>query len=342
MTPFTVITHRSDDYPVLLKMMRAPLAFLICIILGYTVASAHQDDAGDIHPSVLMEDGRFAVYFRNTTDNQTYKTVVAADGTFVSRRQKSQSPPEITPPVPLAEEIEGINVPTKDAFFVFPEWERKHNGKPFMVKIVDQKIAKVPLDWNDTFVSIVHGAAISDKTIVLTASAKEPKKEGVDFPFSFHSFDSKSMKRLHSTIIGEPIRVYWFPKDSNLVIQDGFAYVAWMGFDGTESTLNFSRFDPTSGKCITRKLGRGWGNSSASIGIIADSALICFHRRVERVVGDEPTWLAEIAYEHRNLPELFRKEIAEETGPGQPDTHPDESKSEGSDKPQPESEGRFR
>ena len=47
-------------------------------------ALAHADDAGDIHPAVRIEDRQFAVYFRNTTDKQTYKTVVAADGRLLA------------------------------------------------------------------------------------------------------------------------------------------------------------------------------------------------------------------------------------------------------------------
>ena len=317
------------------------LAIFIFIVLVSSVALAHQDDAGDIHPSVRVEDGRFAVYFRNTTDEQSYKSVVAADGTFVSRRQKSEPPPEIAPPIDLDEELEGINVPTQEAFYVFPEWERKHHGKPFMVKIEGREVAKIPLGWGDKHVSMIHGAAISGDTVVVTASPKEPTKEEEDFPFMIHSFSLSSAQPIHSAIIGNPTRIYWFPQDSNVLIHDGFAYVAWMGFDGNESILNFSRFNPATGQCVTRKLGRGWGNSSASIGIIEESVLICFHRRVDRVVGDEVTWLAEIAYEHRSLPELFGKDTAEQAGAGQPATR-SESESEGGDKPQPEAEGRSR
>ncbi|MBB5353138.1 hypothetical protein HNR46_003391 [Haloferula luteola] len=286
------------------------LAIFIFIFFVSSVALAHQDDSGDIEPSVRVENGRFAVYFRNTTDEQSYKSVLAADGTFLSRRQKSEPPPEIGPPVELDEELEGIHVLTQDAYYVFPEWDPKHNGKPFMVKIEGREVAKMPLEWGDRYVSMIHGAAISGDTVVVTASPKEPTKVGEDFLFMIHSFKMSSAKLLHSVIIGDPIRVYWFPQDSNVLIHDGFAYVAWMSFDSDESKLNFSQFDPATGQCVTHELGRGWGNSSASIGIIGESALICFHRRVDRVVGDEMTSLAEIVYEDRNLPELFGKDTS--------------------------------
>lgn len=311
------------------------MRYLTLLLIGYIAGSisaiAHQDDAGDIHPMVRIENHQFAVYFRNNIEKQTYKSLIAANGTALSMRQKSQPPSPIARPVPLAEELEGINVPTKGAFYVFPEWERKHKGSPFMVQIVDQKVKKIPLAWGGAFISIVHAAAISDEAIVLTTSPKEPKEAGSEFPFTFHSFDPKSFKKLHSTNIGTPIRVYWFPMASNVILESGHAYVAWMGVNGS---LNLTRFDPLSGRCETRKISRGWGNSSPSIGVIGDEVLICFHRRGDLMTGGS-SHQAEIAYEHRVLSTLFEKNNAAQ---GDADQSTPAPKSEGNGKPKSEVE----
>jgi len=279
------------------------LAFLMCTLTSW----GHQDDSGDVHPDVRVEGNRFTIYFRNNREEQSYKTILEKDGSVISKRKKSTEAPKLKLPLPLPENLQGINIQTEEAFYVFPEWERKHKGKPFFLKIIRDKTEKVYLDWDKTHIDEVHGAGITKEEVVITTSATRPKDDKKGWPFTFNSFDRKTHKRLHSSDIGVPTRVYSFPRDSNVAIYEGYAYVAWMGRNGDELALKLSRFDPSSGLVETRRISRGWGNSSPSIGLIDENLLIAFHRREIRIKDDKHTYQAEIVYKRVQIHELFKK-----------------------------------
>lgn len=274
--------------------MKCPYIIGFSLIL-VTSSKGHQDIAGDVQPRIHIEGGKFAVYFGNNTEKEPkypmqlktghyppyysiYKTVFTVDGTKISDREPSDHPPVLTPPIELPEELEGINVQADDAFFVVPEWRRKHKGRPFVLRIKDGRRETIKLRWDKPSIDIVHGAAVTPTSFVLLTSDVRPADSDAGYPFAFHVFDRSTQSETVSKRVGIPIRIYDFPVSSNVCVHTNQAYVAWMTIENEAAILKLSQIDLTSGSIATRSVGVGFGNSSVSIAALDDSLLIAHHR----------------------------------------------------------------
>jgi len=290
--------------------MKALLRILVVGLLGIQWSTAHQDDLGDVYPIVRVEGDKFVIYFKNNAEKKNYKTVIGADGKVISERKHSEPIPLTVSPVELSEKEEGIKLKWGDSFYAIPDWTRRHKGKPWVLKIKNEKKEKIELDWGRTGIALVHGAAIYEGGFVLCSSKhrtkKEDRKKDVPFwvyPFALNAFtpDGKSVS---SHEIGIPYRIYDFPCDSSVICDgDGRAYIAWMGgIEDRKPVVNLTRFVPETGKLETRRIARGHSNTSPSIGLIGDRILVAWHEKS----GEERTGRARIAVKTLSCEKIFR------------------------------------
>ncbi len=286
--------------------MKTPYSILLLFFLTALKSFSHVDDSGDVHPRIVIEKGNFAVYFNNNKTKKNLKTTLDPSGKIIKARIPILAFPSQPLPLKLPEDQTGVNISKPDAFYVIPEWHRKHAGKPHILKLKDGKKTVIKIDWGDTEIDEVHGAAFEDKFYVLAASKVLPEERDPYLlsPFHFYAFSKKSLKIHKSAEIGKPLRIYSFPQASKVSNNKGYSYIAWMGPNEDEGPeLYLSQFDPITGKIITKKISKGHGNSSPSIGIINDKILIAFHKPSQSIsyYGEK----SKILYIHKSLKNLF-------------------------------------
>jgi len=282
--------------------------YYLALILSIQISPilAHVDDSGDIHPRVTIKDKQFIVYYKNSIFKKQYKTTIAIDGKIIKSGEVTSDLPADALPLKLPEEQTGINILRPDAYYVIPEWKRKHNGKPYILQLKQKQQKRINLAWGKTKIDQVHGAAFSNNAYILNASRLLPDDRDINTlsPFYFYVFSQESKKLIHTSKIGYPIRIYDFPRSSEVIHSNGYAYLAWMGSDDNQkSILNLTQLNPATGKTVTRKICAGNWNSSPSIGIIEDNILIAYHKKSppnDRLIKE-----ARIMYQHRMLNEIF-------------------------------------
>ncbi len=218
---------------------------------------AHQDYAGDVHPRVVVERGQFAIYFHNTRDRLAYKLVVSTTGATLSpRRAIGKATDEVGSP---------IRRQHGGRSYVIPAWEREHKGQPFYL-LGDGKGAprRMALPWGQHRVQLVHDAAVSDRELVLAVTP------GLQlFRFALQG------PGVATTRLGEPYRIYDFPRASNLAAHRGSTLIGWI--DSSQRLL-LSSWTPSTGRVRTVTLAAktDW-NTTLSIGVIGDVLLLARH-----------------------------------------------------------------
>jgi len=227
------------------------------VISASDPALAHQDYAGDVHPRVAVENGQFAIYFTNNRDRSAYKMVVSTTGAVVSPRRA----------LGKATQDGGSPVRRQHAgrSYTFPAWEREHNGKPFYLVAEGKGAARrVELPWPARTVKIVHDALVSDREIVLLAT---PDLQLFRFARGGGGFAKHRL--------GEPYRIYDFPRASNLAVHRDTVVVCWI--DKAQRLLA-SDWAPARGKSKTVVLApkTDW-NTTLAIGVIGDVLLLAYH-----------------------------------------------------------------
>jgi hypothetical protein len=261
--------------------MRFPSTLALLLFLVASPLWAHVDDSGDIHPFVKVEGEQFAIYFYNSESESKLKTTLGKDKKVIKDRESVSAFPAESLPIELPEEQTGVNVPQADAFYVIPQWHRKHQGKPFILRLKDHQKARISLEWHDLEIDEVHGADFGDSYYIMVASKVIPEEQEPwdPYPFYFFAFSRESGKISKAVSIGDPIRIYEFPCASEVVFSGGHAYISWMGQGPKKNTvLNLSKFDPSTGRITTKTISDGHGNASPSIGIIGDQIVVAFHR----------------------------------------------------------------
>ena len=292
--------------------MKALSTVLITALVSAQLADAHQDDLGDVYPEVRVEDGKFAVYFTNNGEKKSYRSILNADGKVVSERKPVEKIPRLeNPQWAVGEGLDTVvRFSGKRAFFTIPH--SAGGTPPAVIKFTpDGEREEIELDWGGHDIHLVHTAAATDDGFAIIASGKPPQEHRDRYPFTFFQF-SKTGELQHAKEIGAPTRVYFFPSQSQLLVHEGHAYVAWMrilhaGRAIAETGLVLSRFNLKNGEMSMAEVtpdGGHW-NTKPSIGAIGDRLLIAFHYRLPRLPTDGIEGVARIKARSVSLKELF-------------------------------------
>ncbi|MBI5477881.1 MAG: hypothetical protein HY906_03430 [Deltaproteobacteria bacterium] len=250
--------------------MRPALAAIAALVLlAGTEAAAHQDYAGDTHPFVVVEQGRFVIHFKHNQDRRHYRIVVSAAGEVVSPRSAVAAAEYADYETRYKRrELEGCR-------YVFPQWEGQHNGRPFYdVFEKGRPTQRVQLPWGRRKVGIVHDALVTSQEVVLLVT---PELQLHSFPRGGSRGSSPVSQRL-----GEPYTIYDFPVASNLARFKGGYVVCWI--DKSQRLL-LTWWRPSGGRPRTVELAAktDW-NTALSIAVIGDALLIAHHG----LVGGKP------------------------------------------------------
>lgn len=231
---------------------------------------AHQDRAGDVHASVRVEDGQFAVYFKNNQDKGHYRSQFGPNGSLLSERVKLDAAPVLEPVGKFRKQDTGLAIRQGADWLVMPDWQWKHKGRPKVLKVRAGKLVeRIALNWGRVDVDIVHAFTPTEAGYVVLASTKADKA------FHLYAFgrDGKAPARLHE--VGVPYRIYDFPRSSSLSLHRGQVVVCWLTRDGR---LVATLWDPTSGERdqITLREKLGW-NTTLDAAVIGDVLFVAWH-----------------------------------------------------------------
>jgi hypothetical protein len=264
---------------------RGGLGAILLLLSGPGLLRAHEDNRGEVHPRIAIENGCFVVTASDNT-HPKYDEVRAVIRTLDSRGRLQSTKVEIRPKpkgfsqytVPeLSEEESGVECLWKAGTIVVPDYQRKHGGRPKGAFVRERTITKLPLAWSVGNVLEVRNALVmNDELYLLVTREMGPHLPGVELwlhRFSLADFAEKSSIRLP-----DPCTIYSFPVCSKIISHEGNLYVAIVrertyGFDLVLAKVK-GDLCSLSLKTVTRKID--W-NTHVDLDHFGAEALIVYH-----------------------------------------------------------------
>lgn len=264
------------------------LRYLFVLSAVISAAAAHEDDIGDVHPKVVVEGDRFAVYFQNNENDDfanrpKFKSILDREGKVITDRELVTEIPND----PIPEYVSNEHVPDEftqgpDAFFTISNWETDENGNPILMQWTRKKQREIPLDWDDSLIGWIYGLAVTESAYILTVSQTkplEPDPKGADKILRWYVFSRNEPQNLTILDIGNPVRIYDFPQTSEYKTFANCVYVAWMGWEKDRGHgLFLTQLDLDKMTAISKRVSDGHGNSPPSIGLLDGKILIAHHK----------------------------------------------------------------
>ena len=246
--------------------------------------AAHTDPLGDVNPSVVAEDGVFAIYFSNNHLDWNsrespfhlpmFRTLVSATGEVLEVRKRVDRAPRPTVEPEFSARCAAGSRPEVAI------WRNHAPDKRFRPH------------WPHPIVSGVEARlALADRTI-LSISYGEPEGDDWTKPLPQYIVDIDfSTKELRQVELGTPSRIYTFPKESSMVRVGDAAFLSWISFrfigerivDGVmhidgEYHLWLSRYDLKAQQLKHHLLEKNIpSNNTPSIAAINETILIADH-----------------------------------------------------------------
>lgn len=261
--------------------MIARAAFVLaCVLCVPLITQAHSDPGGDIHPDVVVEDGKFAIYFsarRDAYDHDQWRMVFTADGKIAQRRnliltQRAESPQNL--------EHAGVDTrATPGSSTMSFVLQRTHNGK----------MTDVPLPLDPVKFPLVRSATMAGDWVGFTWAANSQALDGPreEMPAPIHLMfsmaDVKNFTPGKTVLIGEPATIYDFPSASNPVWAARRWWVAWVrraqGEAGRKDPTRkwetvLTSIDPLTSK-LEHKLLPGLSNWNTSLSMKTTGGWLC-------------------------------------------------------------------
>ena len=192
----------------------------------------HQDPMGDIHPQVLVMDGKFAIVFNTSQPKQesnytdeapVQRMIFTADGTLFAPRhalERKRSWREIDPVG-----LHGRAMRLGESTVIF---QGDRAGQPgYLLKSPAGQITPVRLPWPATVsLSLFEDALVVPEGIAITG--KEGRDSSESDPLKFYWFAHESTAAPTILTIGATACIYNFPVASNVAFAGGRFWVAYM------------------------------------------------------------------------------------------------------------------
>jgi len=207
---------------------------LFAVVLGAVALMSlpllgHQDPPGDLHPIVRVENGNFAIYFRNNTlgdeapnvgERPQFRVVHSATGELLAPRHRAPSQVEEERRSPGTY---GAVLSVGDERLTFTQ-DLLHE-RPSYLRTIDGRTERRRLAWpGDLKLNYVHDVIAEERSLVFAATLGRATLRL--FHFSRDTFDAPAIAEL-----GEATTIYDFPGASNLVYAGGRYWIGWMRVD---------------------------------------------------------------------------------------------------------------
>jgi len=245
---------------------------------------AHQDPVGDVHPTVRVENGNFAVYFRNNTVGDSnypeyFRVLYSPDGKLLAPRHDID-PAEVPG---LTERYSSLSSVSEGKHYSVPKYHRLHFGRPYYTVQQYGRAQRYKIPWpDDTQIEGVHDMVVADGVMWLAGPLQE-KENLYLFRYPLDSLEPPAQQDL-----GNVAMIYTFPVASNLVVIKGACYIVWNRYQDEKLNLVLTKWDGASGKVTDVVLSENVDfNLSISLAHIGDKLCIAYHRSS---FGDYPGW----------------------------------------------------
>ena len=266
----------SKVYPRVLR-----IALLLLVGVGFDTLvvgrlDAHSDPWGDIHPAVVVENGRFAIYFSNqsttTSSGNSFRVIFSKDGELIAPRHRLKR----SRPTNFGPQLESVETPDGERS-VNVEWSGE------TVKITDSKgkANTRRLLWPDGTApfSSVEQYACSNTHLALIGNRVDMVERRYDLVAAVFDLQKPAPPKIHT--LGRVSAIYDFPTCSNLLFVGDRFYIAWMKEpDEKEGEFQFrlTSIDAVANKVENRKLDaeHNW-NTDISMASIGEQLCIAWH-----------------------------------------------------------------
>jgi hypothetical protein len=259
------------------------LLSVACALWVPLIAQAHSDPDGDIHPDVVVEGGRFALYFSARRDAYAYddwRMVFSADGKLLQPRHRLLTK-RTNGTRGGSIQVETHALPVSDTMhFVLQRFQDgKRTEQPLPLDPV-----KFPLIRSTTMAGEWVGFTWAANSLALSGpGAGMPKP--IQLMFSTAAVTGFTPGK--TVLIGEPATIYDFPCASNPVWAARRWWVAWVRKSKTEAERKdpmrawetmLTSIDPVTSKLEHKRLpGLSHWNTSLSMKTTGGWLCIAWH-----------------------------------------------------------------
>lgn len=250
-----------------------PVFYITLGLIFPLTNQAHEDPRGDVHPVVQVENGNFAVYFRNKStgddpDHRRFRTLYSPKGKLLAPRHAVEEWPERRRSIHrrstrVGEEVIQVERGIQPAYLVSREGNRQRHRLP----------------WPDhSHIAVVHDVHADHKTITLAVTDVE---YGHDLSLILFHFDRYQFDPPKTVSLGHPATIYSFPVASNIVHAKGRYWIAWMRrepgeHEAKETVLSSWVPGETEATHLVMDTPSDW-NSSLSLAASGDTLCLAYH-----------------------------------------------------------------
>jgi hypothetical protein len=247
----------------------------------------HMSPPGEIHPTVVVVGDEFHVYFFDNLEPRTeglagYFRVFSREGSPKGDRKEVSEEVLLNkvyrePELGLPEELTGRWRKFRHAFYIFPEWRRKHEGRPFYLIASEERHVRKELQWPVADVDIVEDFVVTDSDLALLVTREIEGRSGETDLWLCH-FNKRSGELIRESRIGAPSFIYSFPGVSRLIQRDGEIYLVWNERMDSGERLHLAHYDLKKLTLSDRPLPypSTW-NIHISIDAIGETLCIAYH-----------------------------------------------------------------
>lgn len=254
---------------------------LACVLLSLiSIAEGHSDPWGDIHPQVLVVDGKFSIVFNSSQpekvseyreDKPLQQMIYTVEGKLFAPRhplERKRSHQELGPVG-----LYGRKTNLRQSTVIFQE-----NWSSYLLKSQKGKITRVRLPWpKNVSLDLLEDVLVVPEGIAMTGKEMSPAQDGG--PLKFYWFEHDSAAAPTVLTIGATACIYNFPVASNVAFAGGKFWVAYMRpAENQALKLSLWSWKPgdKEGRVEDLDSPADW-NSHLSIAAIGDQLCLAYH-----------------------------------------------------------------
>lgn len=257
------------------------VCWLGCVYLSLiSSAEAHSDPRGDIHPQVLVVDGKFSIVFNSshpekvseyTEGKSIQQMIYTAEGKLFAPRhplERKRSHEELGPVG-----IYGRKTQLGESTVIFQE-----NRSGYLLKSPEGKITRVRLPWpKNVAPDLLEDVLVVPEGIAMTGKEMNSTRDGGPLKFYWIEHDSTNAPMVLT--IGATACIYYFPVASNVAFAGGRFWVAYMRpTENKELKLSLWSWKPGEKEGRVEDLDSpAYWNSHLSIAAIGDHLCLAYH-----------------------------------------------------------------
>ena len=248
-----------------------------------SIAQAHSDPWGDIHPNVAVVDGKFSITFSTSQPeepsnysekNPLQQMIYTAEGKLFAPRHSLKRTRTHRDFGPVGLYGREIDFGKSTIYF-------KGNKSPkpgYLLKSPEGNITRIRLPWpKEISLSLLENVAVTPKGIAMTGKeGEELQSDGG--PLKFYWFEHDSTEEPKMFNIGTTACIYQFPVASNIAYAGGKFWVAYMRPNEEGLKLSLWSWKPGDKEPRVEDLNApAFWNSHLSLAAIGDRLCLAYH-----------------------------------------------------------------